>query len=237
MMEEFGFPIEVVRTNRKKSASIQLEGGLVKVRVPKWLSHRRVRDLISKRTPWIQSKLKQQSLRPCPQAKKYVDGEVFYYLGKKYPLKVVAAPFPTVENPESVASVKLKHGNLLVTIGEQSPKALGVKGLLEHWYQRCATAHLKKRTAQLAQRVGVTPTSVAVRHYKSRWGSCSSHGAITYNWQIMAAPAPVVDYVVVHELCHLLEHNHSPRYWKHVTRHVPDWKDHRAWLRTQTLSF
>ena len=103
--------------------------------------------------------------------------------------------------------------------------------LLEGWYQRQADRLLKDKTDRLAKIVGVCPRSVSIKSYKSRWGSCSSNGELTYNWRIILAPHRIVDYVVLHELCHLLEHNHSARYWAHVERHAPGWRACRDWLR------
>ena len=225
-MDGFAFPVEVVRTNRKRSASIQLEGDLVKVRVPKSLSDSRIRDLISRRTVWIRAKLKEQSEQPVPKPREYVSGEAFPYLGKNYRLKVI-----TGQNP----SIKLKHGYLVATVPAGKPRQKAVRGLIENWYQSHAGIRLREKTERLAKIVGVSPSSVSVKSYKSRWGSCSGQGDISYNWQIILAPHRIVDYVVVHELCHLLEHNHSPRYWQHVERYVPDWKDCRDWLKANPV--
>ena len=128
-------------------------------------------------------------------------------------------------------------GGYLVAIvlnGEQNRQDV-VKHLLENWYIRQAKRRLKEKTERLSKIVGVTPMSVSVKNYKSRWGSCSISGELTYNWRIILAPHRIVDYVVVHELCHLLEHNHSPRYWRHVEHHIPDWRNCREWLKGQSL--
>ena len=92
----------------------------------------------------------------------------------------------------------------------------------------------EREDRRLSKVIGVSPKSVSIKNYKSRWGSCSSNGELTYNWRIILAPHRIVDYVVVHELCHLLEHNHSPKYWKHVEHYVPNWREHRDWLRKHT---
>lgn len=220
-MEGFEFQFEVIRTRRKKSASIQVEGDLVKVRVPKRLSDKAVRELITKRTPWIKTKLKELSDRPNIKPKKYISGETFPYLGKNYRLKV---------DRGSENSVSLKGGYFVTTISNNDNQQSTVRSLLEDWYQTHAEIQLRAKTLRLASIVGVTPTSISTKPYKSRWGSCSVSGDITYNWKIILAPHRIVDYVVIHELCHLLEHNHSPRYWKHVERHVSDWRDCRKWL-------
>lgn len=227
-MEGFAFQVEVVRTNRRRSASIQLAGDLVKVRVPESLSDDRIRHLISRRASWIQAKLKEQADRPAFKPKEYISGEAFPYLGKNYRLKVISGRTP---------SVKLKNGYLVATVSDTESQQKTVKTLLVNWYRSQAEVRLREKTARLSKIVGVSPSSVSVRNYKSRWGSCSSNGDITYNWKIILAPHRIVDYVVVHELCHLLEHNHSPHYWKHVERHFPDRKECREWLRTNPIIF
>lgn len=221
-MEGFGFQVEVLRTGRKKSASIQLDGDLVKVSVPQTLSDKRVRDLIAQRTPWIKTKLRELSERPKFKPKEYVSGETFPYLGRNYRLKVVQG---------AECSVRLKNGRFIATISNNDEPQSLVKELLSEWYQNHAEMRLKGKTERLAKIVEVNPRSVAIKTYKSRWGSCSVKGDITYNWKIILAPHRIVDYVVVHELCHLLEHNHSAQYWKHVERNVPDWRVCREWLR------
>ncbi|MDA9109432.1 M48 family metallopeptidase [Woeseiaceae bacterium] len=226
-MEGFDFQVEILRTKRKKSASIQLNEGLVKVLVPKSLSDKRIRDLILKRSSWIQTKLKEQSKRLPITPREYVSGECFPYLGKNYRLKVVYG-----EN----LSVKMKNGYLVVTLISDMDQQEVVRLQLEKWYQEHAETRLKEKTKRLAKIVGVNPSSVSVKTYKSRWGSCSHKGEIIYNWKIILAPHRIVDYVVVHELCHLLEHNHSPKYWRQVERHTPDWKNCRNWLKSNSVN-
>ena len=222
-MEGFGFSVEVRKTDRKKSASIHLDGNLVRVTVPKSLSDNRIRDLIQKRTLWIKTKLNQQSQRLVPKPKEYVSGETILYLGRNYRLKVLR---------ENKVSIKMKNGYLVATVlqNDTDPQKT-IKSLLEDWYQKHAEMRLKEKTKRFSKLIGVVPKSIAVKNYKSRWGSCSSKAELTYNWRIILAPHHIVDYVVVHELCHLLEYNHSSKYWKHVERHIPNYKEKREWLR------
>ena len=79
--------------------------------------------------------------------------------------------------------------------------------------------------------MGVTPDSIVARDYKSRWASCSSKGDVSYNWRIIIAPHHIVDYAVVHELCHMQHPNHSPAYWKSVKREISDYEISRQWLK------
>ena len=106
-----------------------------------------------------------------------------------------------------------------------------VQEQINHWYWIHSEKRLKDKTNRYAKLLGLTPKSVSVREYKSRWGSCSIHGDISYNWKVIIAPHRIVDYVVVHELCHMLEHNHSPAYWKRVKRTIADYEDCREWLK------
>ena len=222
-MDDFAFPVEILRTNRKKSASIQLDGDTVKVRVPKSLSDARVRELISKRNGWIQTKLKEQAEQAPRQAREFVSGEAYQYLGKSYRLKVVTDPDPDL-------NTKLIGGYVTVSVPDKTNQQ-AIKALLESWYCERALARLTVKTERWAKIIGVAPASEAVKRYKARWGSCAISGDISYNWQIIQTPHRIVDYVVVHELCHLLEHNHSPKFWAHVERHMPDWKERRDWLK------
>lgn len=223
MMDGFEFPVEVIRTGRKKSASIYLDGEGVKVRVPEGLPDNRVRDLISRKSPWIKRKLREAETAVPPRPREFVSGETFCYLGRNYRLKVL---------PGDTTSLKLKGGYLEANIPSSSrTQENDVSFLLVDWYQRHARERLEEKTRRYAKILQVKPGSVSVKDYKSQWGSCSAKGDISYNWRIVMAPHRIVDYVVVHELCHLLEHNHSPAYWCHVERILPDFRECREWLR------
>ena len=223
MIDGFEFPVEVIRTDRKRSASIYLDGERIKVRVPKSLSDSRVRELIEKKSPWIKRKLKEAVLAAPPKPKEFVSGETFSYLGRNYRLKVLFGDTP---------SLKLKGGYLEANIsGPYETQEEEIRSLLVDWYWRHAQQRLEEKTHRYAKVLQVEPCSVSVKDYKSRWGSCSVKGDVCYNWRIVIAPHRIVDYVVVHELCHLLEHNHSAIYWRHVERTIPDFQKCRKWLK------
>lgn len=222
-MSGLGFQVEIIKTDRKKSASIQLKDGQVRVRAPRSLSDKRINDLIKKRAPWIKEKLEEYSNRPQAITKKYEDGEIFSYLDRNYELKIV-------EGDEE--AVKLKNGCFVVSIcKEDFGENIKAQNLLLDWYRDHAFKYLQERTDKFANIIGVSPFSISIKNYKSRWGSCSINGAIDYNWKIIQAPKKVIDYVVVHELCHLIEHNHSPKYWSYVEKFMPNWKESRDWLK------
>ena len=216
-----GLSVEVVRTKRRKTASIKIIDGSVQAIVPDQLSDGRIEELIQKRTPWIRRKLREQSQAVTHKPKEYVSGESFIYLGRNYRLKVLRG---------TDREVKLKGGYLEVGVSKKS-KDGDIRNALVEWYENHALERLTEKTNRYAGIMGVSPNSISVRDYKSRWGSCSSKGEISYNWRIIIAPHHIVDYVVVHELCHMQHPNHSPAYWKSVKREISDYEISRQWLK------
>ena len=218
------FQVDVKRTNRRKTATVKIEQGVVQVVVPKTLSQQEIDDLIANKSNWIRQKLILQQSVPVSTPKQFVSGESFTYLGRNYRLKVLTG---------DLQPVKLKQGYLQVTVPveQKSDQAL-IRKLLQDWYLDRASEKLEQKTVKYAQQIGVQPSKIRVREYKSRWGSCSVRGEVSYNWRIIISPNPVVDYVVVHELCHLIHHNHSKQYWNQVRSIVPDYQSKRDWLKT-----
>ena len=223
------FPYEVIRTNRKKSASIKIEEGKVKVIIPKTLSQKRLEQLVKEKTPWVRKKLREYAEYQPVKPKEYVSGECFTYLGRNYRLKLVSG---------DSEQVKLKQGQFVLGVNKDlsSDKLAGlVRDSLLEWYFTHAKERLIEKTQRYAKIIGIEPTSVMVKSYRSRWGSCSSKGEISYNWKIIIAPHHIVDYVVVHELCHLKHHDHSPAFWKSVEQVIPDYRECREWLKVNGL--
>ena len=214
-------PIEVVRTKRRKTASIEVIDGAVHAIVPEQLSNGRIEALLKKRISWIRMKLREQSRIVTPKIKEYVSGENFTYLGRNYRLKVLR---------DTDHNVKLKGGYLEVGVGK-NPTDSEIRSALVGWYEAHALQRLTEKTNRYASIMGVSLNLVSVRDYKARWGSCSSKGEISFNWRIIIAPHHIVDYVVVHELCHLKHPNHSPAYWKSVKHEISDYEVCRQWLK------
>jgi len=102
---------------------------------------------------------------------------------------------------------------------------------LEEPYRKAAKEYIPKRVAYYADLLGVTYGTISIRDQKTRWGSCSTKGNLNFNYRLMLAPPKVLDYVVVHELCHRKEMNHSPKFWAHVESVMPDYKEYRKWLK------
>jgi hypothetical protein len=102
---------------------------------------------------------------------------------------------------------------------------------LERWYRTQAKHEIAPRLATATQALGKPHTALAIRNQRTRWGSCSSTGAMSFNWRLLLAPEPVLDYVVWHEACHLVVMDHSRRYWALLERHRPGYREPQRWLR------
>ena len=111
------------------------------------------------------------------------------------------------------------------------PSRVSDGAALERWYRREARRLLEPVLSREAERLGLRYASVSIRGQRTRWGSCSSRGSLSFNWRLAMAPPRVLEYVAVHELCHLRESNHSKRFWSHLDRARPGWREDAAWLR------
>ena len=220
-----GIRIAVERTGRRKTASIRVDNGRVRVLVPRFLPEREIDALIARRMEWIRETVRVHAGLSRARERQYADGEPFEYLGRRYRLQIVTG---------SAGRAKLVRGRLRVELVDgldAEGRAAAIRERLSAWYAARALDRLREKTERYASVLRVAPPTVVVKACESRWGSCSSSGKVMFNWKVIMAPDPIVDYVVVHELCHLLEHNHSPAYWRLVERVIPDYRARRRWLR------
>ncbi|NOR51221.1 MAG: DUF45 domain-containing protein [Gammaproteobacteria bacterium] len=227
---------ELKRTRRKKTVAFSVSNNRIKILAPKRLALYQIQQLLHKRSDWIGRQLEYQASLPDePEelARQYIDGDSVKYLGRRYRLTINSSA-------RSAHSVKLCSGKLLVTLTckcqhpAQNPDQNRdeIKSAIGHWYHQRAEERLPKIVAQLAAKIGVNYGDIEIRHFKSRWGSCRADGRLQFNWRLMMAPSKVIEYVVVHELCHRIHLNHSRAFWGEVERHMPEFQQHRKWLKT-----
>ena len=218
-----GFVAEIVRSSRRKTAAIKIKKGKVFVVVPECLTMAAIESLVDKKHRWIKEKLAIQNEIIAIKPKEFVSGESFSYLGRNHPLKIEAGLYPVI---------KLHQDELVVSVRDKTvDNSQAIKQLLFKWYKQQAESELRDKTERYSSIIGVNPSSVTIKSFKSRWGSCSIAGGIQYNWKIIIAPERIVNYVVIHELCHILHHNHSPAFWKAVEKYCHDYRDCSAWLK------
>mgnify|MGYP001044615893 CR=1 FL=1 len=216
------FDVTVIRSDRRRSATFRVDQSGVSFRVPKEIGHQKIVELVEKKTPWIRKKLEYAASLTPPRLLDFENGDPIPYLGKTYCLKVQVGDYPHVE---------LVGEDILVSVVAQHlTNSLHIQLVLERWFLDEAAILLAERLDFYAPIVGVRPTGMQVKAYKARWGSCKMDGQIQFNWRLIHGPVDVLDYVVVHELCHILQHNHSAAYWSEVARVMPDYEVRRKWL-------
>ncbi|MFM4862197.1 M48 family metallopeptidase [Aeromonas media] len=190
----------------------------VEVMAPPQTPDEEVLAAVKKRARWIYEQLRdfrQQLEHVTPR--RYVSGESHLYLGKQYLLKVIVAP-------SSVQGVKLLRGKLEVSVRQPGPET--VKAQLTQWYRtRARELFAKRLDAMLEQALWVVDRPpLRLLNMQTQWGSCSPNGRITLNPHLVKAPRECIDYVILHELCHLAEHNHSERFWRLLSQVMPTWE-------------
>ena len=225
---------KIERSHRRKTVGIYVfPQSEVLVRAPEFLKADRIKEIIRKKAQWIikkQELLKNQIQASFP--KEFVSGESFPYLGRNYRLKVVKSPSSVDEG------CKLMNGRFLVeTNGDLSAEGNrgAVRKILEDWYVERAKRKIPERVELYARKIGKRPKKVEIKKQKRRWGSCSSSGVVRFNWKIIMAPVTIVDYVIVHELCHLIYPHHSRLFWQKMGTILGDYAKRRARLKDYSL--
>jgi predicted metal-dependent hydrolase len=159
--------------------------------------------------------------------KNNVSGETYSYLGRNYRLKIAEG---------ELTPIKLVQGRLTISAPKDASESKLIKYAITSWFRRHAELKLREKIIRYSPIVDVETNGYKVKEFQSRWGSCTPSGRVDFNWKIIMAPNRVVDYVVVHELCHLKQHDHSPQLWKLVENIMPDYLESKEWLRVNGAS-
>lgn len=203
----------VRRSDRARRVRVRVDPAHgVEVVLPRRAAEREAAAAIRELRPWIERRMAElRRTREAVAAR----GASVPYLGET--LALVAEPART--------RVHRRGGTLLVPGGEDHRPAL------ERWFRRQARAEIAPRLDAATASVGTTYAGLTIRGQRTRWASCSASGAMSFNWRLLLAPAPVLDYVVWHEVCHLELMDHSPRFWALLAERCPDYRVHAGWLR------
>lgn len=226
----------IERSHRRKTVTIAVEpsAGVV-LKAPVDATIRRLDDVVRTKAAWILQRLLEfRELGPAPTPKEFVAGESYSYLGRSYRLKID----PLSEGSKPAAS--LRGAFLTISVPRASVAEahdLLVKRTVVAWYRKQAARRLPERVEVYTSRAGLRIPPVLVREQEKRWGSCSSKGELRFNWRVMMAPMSLVDYVVAHEVCHLVVRDHSTRFWKLLATILPDYEERRTRLRADGARF
>jgi predicted metal-dependent hydrolase len=226
----------IERSARRHTVTIAVDHGAgVVLKAPDTASTSRLDGVVKMKAPWILQRLVEfREFGPGPMPKEFVAGEGYSYLGRSYRLKLkrsseITKPFASLYG--AFLTVVLPRGD----IAEHRPSV--VKRAIVGWYRRQADRRLPERVDVYASRAGVCPPAVLIREQEKRWGSCNSKGELRFNWRVMMAPMSLVDYVVAHEVCHLIVANHSTRFWRLLRTILPDYEERRTRLRIDGVRF
>ncbi len=220
---------KIIRSRRKTIALIvQADGSLV-VRAPQRATNRQIARIIEEKAGWIHARQAQAAVRPQPETHGFASGEQFWYLGKTYALSVIGQSQGSRERLEfSAGHFKLSRSLPALAGPLQVEKA---RSLFVAWYRRQARLVLEERAATLARRCGFRYQRIKITSARTRWGSCSSRGTLSFTWRLVMAPPAVIDYVVVHELVHTVVNRHGRDFWARLQAIVPEYKDYVRWLK------
>lgn len=149
-----------------------------------------------------------------------MNGEGFLYLGRSYRLKIV---------PESDPPLVLKGGYFCLSKTHRTPEIAEMA--FKEFYRSKGEPRIRSRVEHFQRQMGAAPKTIRIIELKNRWGSCTASGNLNFHWKTMMAPVSVLDYIVVHEMVHLIHQDHSPDFWNEVDKVMPDYLTRKEWLR------
>ena len=221
-IEELTF--EIRRSSRRKTIGITVDrDGDLRLDVPVGVPRSQIEDVAEEKLFWVYKKLAEKGLYQRPgNPKEYVNGEGFHYLGRSYRLLLVK----DVREHGNNKPLKLANGRFLLLASERD----NARAHFIAWYRTVGSVWLERRVALYQERLGVEPSGIEVRDLGYRWGSCGEKGVLNFHWHTVLLPPPIADYIIVHELAHLIERHHTPRFWSLVERVLPDFQARKEWL-------
>jgi predicted metal-dependent hydrolase len=214
---------EVTYKNRK-SVSLQVDGyGNVEILVPKGLDKQSILQLLE--TNWdriLQKKAEMKARLEGPQVKVYEQGENFLYLGNSYPIQI------TQDNAILQDRTEWKEDKLQIFVRNLEEDRIQ-QALKRFYYQQCK-AIVEKSIREYQSHFKDKPKSIRITDSSTNWGTCDAKKQLTFNWKLAMAPQEVIDYVVVHEMCHMVHLNHDRSFWRLVGKIYPDYEIQERWL-------
>lgn len=223
-------PITVRRSARAKRLRLQIESEkpeLVLV-IPRFALSLQIESFLRRQTPWIEKNWNKALKKAAKKPKRnYQDGDTYFYFGEPLSLKLIPSlkwkPVTRVNGDQLEIAL---HKATTVSEGKKA-----IKKAVQEFYKQKAQEVIHDRLQFFNEHYGFKYNRVTFRNQKTRWGSCSSAKNLNFNWRLIMAPIEIIDYVVVHELCHLKYMNHSAAFWKLVSERMPAYKECKKWLK------
>jgi len=207
----------VVRSRRRTIALVITPEARLIVRAPLRAPAALIDEAVREKAGWIRKKMAEIKKRPQAVAHAYDEGEIFWFLGRPYPLHITDDGRGVIERTDRLVVSR--------NIWPDIPVAI------QRWYIAEAQKEINARCMYFSMMTGYSPKSISISGAQKRWGSCSTRGSLNFSWRLIQAPLEIVDYVIVHELVHLKQHDHSNKFWAKVQELMPDYERRRQWLR------
>lgn len=211
-------------SSRRKTIEIAVEApGQVIVTSPEGRTDEEIIKVVSRKAKWITQQLyNMKDIRFQPVLREFVSGEALLYMGRNYRLNLQLDPAlrkPIVTLTKGIFSIQTKSA-------EQDY----LRPYMIDWYKQKCSHKIQKRVDYYAIKFGVQPKEIRVKEQKKRWASCTLDNTLYFNWRCILAPSSIMDYIIVHELCHILEKSHSSRFWSLLRTVMPDYEARKKWL-------
>jgi len=209
------------RTGRRRSIGLRIDDRGLTVNMPSSASEKWLHSVLQEKAAWVVEKLESwQAKKPAPQ--QWVDGEPILYRGETFTLRIISSLFDALPQ---------LHGTQLIVHASRTDNPAAIEKIIMRWYRREALQLFIECVAHFAPLMSVDPREIKLSSARTQWGSCTTRGTVRLNWQLIKMPLDLVDYVVVHELAHLREMNHSAAFWEVVKTACPDYVKRRGELR------
>ncbi|KLE17147.1 SprT family zinc-dependent metalloprotease [Clostridium sp. C8] len=221
--KELEFKVEF-RDRDTMSISVEPPNNILVV-VPTGTSEDEIKDIVKSKGYWIVQKLFEfRNIESKKVNREFVNGESFMYLGRNYSLQIYIDK--TLQNN---SKVKLFRGKFHVYVKEKNDEL--IKVAMEAWYREKTEEQVKKRIKYYQKFFDKKPSDIKIKEQKKRWASCTSKNELLFNWRCAMAKAPALDYIVVHEMCHMYYMNHSQEFWDLLASVMSDYEIRKEWLR------
>lgn len=220
---------EVVRSRRRTLAIAVESSASVVVRAPMTLPAQKILEIVEQKADWINSKLAfWQKIQDEKRERETEHGKSLLYLGKYYSLQLEVIPGLKRD------SVRLEDEKIISITGEE--KSERIENALKKWYKEKAQELIVQRVLYYGRFFDGKPSAVQIKEQKKRWGSCTYDNKLLFNWRCIMARREALDYVVVHEMSHMVHKNHSPAFWQVVETIMPEYKLEKKWLKENGIN-
>ena len=208
---------KIIRSRRRTIALEITPDATLVVRAPLHAPFAYIEELIRQKSSWILRKMDEMKQLPLAFDREYTQGEMFLFLGRSYPLQIVED-----------RNIKIERTDRLYVSAMLIPN---IRHHIKKWYFEEAQKEIQARCMWFSLKTGYVPSSIRISDARRRWGSCTNAGRLNFSWRLIQAPLEIVDYVIVHELVHISQPDHSKKFWDQIRKIMPDYEQHRNWLK------